>query len=69
MSETFVFDVDYLTTFEDLEHLREKMLEFVKTERRDYQPIFDVTIQGSMLFAKYNRSHPYLPQIFLSKLK
>ena len=54
MSETFVFDVDYLTTFEDLEHLREKMLEFVKTERRDYQPIFDVTIKGSMLFAKYN---------------
>jgi len=44
MSETFTFDVSYATTFEDLEKLREKMLEFVKAERRDYQPAFDVTV-------------------------
>ncbi|KDR75887.1 hypothetical protein GALMADRAFT_68503 [Galerina marginata CBS 339.88] len=45
MSETFTFDVSYSTTFEDLERLREKMLAFVKAERRDYQPIFDVTVK------------------------
>ncbi|KAF8161100.1 hypothetical protein B0H34DRAFT_839898 [Crassisporium funariophilum] len=45
MSETFVFDVSYSTTFEDLEHLRERMLAFVITERRDYQPVFDVTVK------------------------
>lgn len=44
MSEPFTFDVSYSTTFEKLELLREKMLEFVKTERRDYQPVFDVTV-------------------------
>jgi small-conductance mechanosensitive channel len=48
MSETFTFDVNYSTTFENLEVLREKMLEFVKTERRDYQPVFDVTVNGSL---------------------
>lgn len=46
MSETFTFDVDYATTFEDLEKLRDKMLDFVKLERRDYQPAFDVTVKG-----------------------
>ncbi|KAG6900760.1 hypothetical protein C0993_002184 [Termitomyces sp. T159_Od127] len=45
MSETFTFDVSYATTFEDLEKLREKMLVFVKTERRDYQPSFDVVVK------------------------
>ncbi|GLB37046.1 putative mechanosensitive ion channel [Lyophyllum shimeji] len=45
MSETFTFDVSYATTFEDLEKLREKMLEFVKAERRDYQPAFDVAVK------------------------
>ncbi|KAG6874479.1 hypothetical protein C0995_010389 [Termitomyces sp. Mi166 len=46
MSETFTFDVSYATTFNDLEKLREKMLVFVKTERRDYQPAFDVIVKG-----------------------
>lgn len=46
MSETFTFDVSYATTFEDLERLREKMLAFVKAERRDYQPAFDVAVKG-----------------------
>ncbi|KAF8070126.1 Mechanosensitive ion channel-domain-containing protein [Lyophyllum atratum] len=45
MSETFTFDVSYATTFEDLERLREKMLEFIKAERRDYQPAFDVAVK------------------------
>lgn len=46
MSETFTFDVSYSTSFEDIERLREKMLEFVTRERRDYQPSFDVNIKG-----------------------
>jgi hypothetical protein len=41
--------VSYSTTFEKLEALRANMLEFVKTEKRDYQPVFDVTVDG--LFA------------------
>ncbi|KAG6844696.1 hypothetical protein H0H87_004572 [Tephrocybe sp. NHM501043] len=45
MSETFTFDVSYATTFEDLEKLRDKMLAFVKTERRDYQTAFDVVVK------------------------
>jgi len=45
MSESFVFDVAYSTTFDDVERLREKMLDFVTTERRDYQPVFDVTVK------------------------
>lgn len=48
MSETFTFDVSYSTTFQDLERLREKMLEFLKTERRDYQPNFDVRVIGEL---------------------
>jgi len=46
MSETFTFDVAYSTTFDDLEKLRTKMLEFVTAERRDYQPVFDVKVKG-----------------------
>jgi len=44
MSESFPFDVDYGTTFEQLEALRDKMLIFLKTERRDYLPSFDVVV-------------------------
>ncbi|GAW01584.1 serine threonine protein kinase [Lentinula edodes] len=56
MSETFSFSVAYKTTFEDLEKLRTKMLEFVQNERRDYLPIFDVAVidfpeQASMLLS------------------
>lgn len=46
MSETFTFDVSYSTTFEDLERLRERMLEFVTKERRDYETVFDVKVKG-----------------------
>ncbi|EJU04320.1 hypothetical protein DACRYDRAFT_20889 [Dacryopinax primogenitus] len=45
MSESFTFDVDFSTTFEQLEKLRAKMLAFVTAERRDYLPAFDVIVQ------------------------
>ncbi|KAH9940505.1 Mechanosensitive ion channel-domain-containing protein [Epithele typhae] len=44
MSEPFEFDVSYGTTFEQIERLRAVMLSFVKAERRDYLPIFDVYV-------------------------
>ncbi|KAI0785645.1 Mechanosensitive ion channel-domain-containing protein [Abortiporus biennis] len=44
MSEPFTFDVAYSTTFEQIEKLRELMIGFLKSERRDYQAIFDVTV-------------------------
>ncbi|KAF7321301.1 Mechanosensitive ion channel protein [Mycena kentingensis (nom. inval.)] len=44
MSEAFTFDVDYSTSFEDLQKLRERMLTFLVRERRDYQPAFDVVV-------------------------
>ncbi|KAH9948995.1 Mechanosensitive ion channel-domain-containing protein [Amylocystis lapponica] len=44
MSESFVFDVAYATSFEQIEKLRELMLAFLKAERRDYLAIFDVTV-------------------------
>lgn len=46
MSETFKFEVSYKTSFRDLEKLREKMLEFLKEERRDFEPAFDVSVIG-----------------------
>ncbi|TFY79553.1 hypothetical protein EWM64_g4459 [Hericium alpestre] len=47
MSEPFVFDVAYATSFEQIEALRENMLAFVRANRRDYQPAFDVTVVGT----------------------
>jgi hypothetical protein len=44
MSEPFEFDVAFGTTFGQLEKLRAKMIAFLKNERRDYQPIFDVSV-------------------------
>ncbi|KAJ7096303.1 Mechanosensitive ion channel-domain-containing protein [Mycena epipterygia] len=44
LSESFTFDVNYSTSFEDVELLRQRMLTFVTTERRDYQPVFDVVV-------------------------
>ncbi|CCM01460.1 uncharacterized protein FIBRA_03513 [Fibroporia radiculosa] len=46
MSEAFKFDVAFSTTFEQLEQLRELMIAFLKSERRDFLPNFDVTIVG-----------------------
>jgi len=56
MSETFEFDVAYSTTFEKIEALRGKMLAFVKAERRDFLPSFDVVVidipeQGKMVLS------------------
>jgi len=47
MSETFTFDVDYTTTFKQIERLRSLMLGFVQMERRDFQPSFDVIVVGT----------------------
>ncbi|KAI4526439.1 hypothetical protein K525DRAFT_259127 [Schizophyllum commune Loenen D] len=44
LSETFAFDVAYETTFEQLEDLRTRMIAFLKAERRDYLPSFDVNV-------------------------
>ncbi|POW02872.1 hypothetical protein PSTT_11515, partial [Puccinia striiformis] len=45
ISEKFSWDVNFNTSFEKIEQLRGKMLEFLKAERRDYTPAFDVSIQ------------------------
>jgi hypothetical protein len=42
--------VAYDTSFEKLEDLRAKMLAFVESRRRDFQPIFDVTVGGKQSF-------------------
>ena len=44
MSESFTFDVGYSTTFDQIEELRQLMLAFLKLDRRDYMPVFDVTV-------------------------
>jgi len=44
MSEAFTWDVAYSTTFEQIEQLRSKMLAFVKSERRDFLPSFDIVV-------------------------
>jgi hypothetical protein len=41
-----MFDVGYATTFDQLETLRTKMLEFLQNERRDFQLAFDVSVVG-----------------------
>lgn len=46
MSESFAFDVNYSTTFKQIERLRSLMLSFVQMERRDFQPSFDVIVVG-----------------------
>ncbi|KAI0371035.1 hypothetical protein BV20DRAFT_942709 [Pilatotrama ljubarskyi] len=44
MSESFEFDVAYGTSFEQIERLRDVMVAFLKSERRDFQPVFDVYV-------------------------
>lgn len=44
-------DVAWDTTFEQLEALRAKMLAFVKEERRDYLPVFDVIVDSTFFLA------------------
>lgn len=43
-SETVTWDVDFSTTFEAIESLRQHMLDFVETERRDFRPECDITV-------------------------
>ncbi|KAG9013647.1 hypothetical protein FRB90_005819 [Tulasnella sp. 427] len=43
-SEPFEMDVSYNTTFEKIEELRAKMLAFVESRRRDFQPVFDISV-------------------------
>ncbi|CEQ41695.1 SPOSA6832_03430, partial [Sporobolomyces salmonicolor] len=43
--ETFTWDVDFGTPFEKIEALRSRMLEFLETEKRDFLPSIDITIQ------------------------
>jgi hypothetical protein len=53
MSESFPFEVDYNTSFEQLETLRDRMLVFLKTERRDFLPSFDVVVIGVYSFSPW----------------
>lgn len=45
-SETISWDVDFGTTFEQIESLRERMLEFLEHEKRDYNPSCDITVDS-----------------------
>ncbi|KAI0699236.1 hypothetical protein BC835DRAFT_1268062 [Cytidiella melzeri] len=44
MSEPFTFDVSFSTSFEQIERLRELMISFLNSERRDFLPQFDVFV-------------------------
>lgn len=48
-SEPFEMEVAYDTTFEKIEELRAKMLAFVESRRRDFQPVFDISVLGKPL--------------------
>jgi small-conductance mechanosensitive channel len=43
-SETITWDVDFGTTFEKIEELRNLMVEFVEHERRDFLPTCDISV-------------------------
>lgn len=45
-SESVTWDVDFSTDFEAIEALRQRMLEFVEHERRDYLPNCDITVDS-----------------------
>ncbi|WVF70531.1 hypothetical protein IAT40_005322 [Kwoniella sp. CBS 6097] len=54
IAETFVFEVDFETSFEALQALRARMLKFCKDNSRDFLPVFDVIVddipaQGKMV--------------------
>jgi hypothetical protein len=58
MSEKFSFDVSFAATFDQLQTLRRKMIEFLESERRDFQPVFDVAVVGV--------SHHFLLDLFMN---
>lgn len=41
-------EVGWDTSFEQLEALRARMLAFVKDERRDFLPVFDVVVDSKL---------------------
>ncbi|SCV73450.1 BQ2448_7376 [Microbotryum intermedium] len=45
ISETFVWDVAFATSFEKIEELRARMFAFVEAERRDFLPKVDIVIK------------------------
>jgi len=42
----FDLEVAYDTPFEKIEELRAKMLAFVESRRRDFQPVFEIIVDG-----------------------
>ncbi|BGP26947.1 mechanosensitiveion channel MscS domain containing protein [Rhodotorula toruloides] len=58
ISETFTFDVDFGTSFEKIEALRARMLEFLQQESRDFVPSIDVTVQDFAAQCKLSLSAP-----------
>ncbi|KAJ8292405.1 Mechanosensitive ion channel protein Msy1 [Rhodotorula toruloides] len=58
ISETFTFDVDFGTSFEKIEALRARMLEFLQQERRDFVPTIDITVQDFAAQGKLSLSAP-----------
>ncbi|KAF8427818.1 Mechanosensitive ion channel-domain-containing protein [Tirmania nivea] len=46
MSETIKLDVDFSTTFEDIQALKEEMAKFVQENNRDYRPDFGIEVAG-----------------------
>ncbi|KAH9811930.1 hypothetical protein DFH28DRAFT_1178717 [Melampsora americana] len=45
ISESFTWEVDFNTSFEAIETLREKMLAFLRTERREFIPSIDIAVE------------------------
>lgn len=46
MSETIKLAVDFGTTFEDIQALKEEMVKFVQDNNRDYRPDFNIDVAG-----------------------
>ena len=49
ISETFTWDVAFDTSFDKIEALRSRMLEFLEIERRDFLPMIDIAVKGEPL--------------------
>ncbi|GAA5918315.1 hypothetical protein JCM6882_008210, partial [Rhodosporidiobolus microsporus] len=56
--ETYTWDVDFGTTFEKIEALRSRMIEFLQQERRDFIPDINITIQDFAGQGKLSLSAP-----------
>ncbi|GAA6033047.1 hypothetical protein JCM8097_000117 [Rhodosporidiobolus ruineniae] len=58
ISETYTWDVDFGTTFEKIQALRARMIEFLQEERRDFNPSLDITVQDFAGQGKLTLSAP-----------